>query len=69
MKRSIAILVTGILLLIFTIPYSLLSIISGINQLEQGEVSGGISGYLLIIGVVLGFVLTVIGATNIYLKK
>jgi ABC-type polysaccharide/polyol phosphate transport system ATPase subunit len=69
MKRSIVFLVIGILLLFITIPYSLLSIISGINQLEQGEVSGGISGYLLIIGVVLGFVLTVIGATNIYLKK
>jgi uncharacterized membrane protein YdjX (TVP38/TMEM64 family) len=68
-KLGIVFLVLGILLLLFTIPYSLVSIISGINQLERGEVSGGISGYLLIFGVVLGFVLTVIGATKIYLKK
>jgi hypothetical protein len=69
MKRSIALLAIGVLLLILTIPYSLISIISGVKQLEQGVVSGGVSGYLLIAGVVLGFVLTVIGATNIYLKK
>ena len=69
MKLSIALLVIGVLILIFIIPYSLISIISGFNQLEQGEVSGGVSGYLLIIGVALGVVLTVIGATNIYLKK
>ncbi len=69
MKLSIALLVIGVLILIFIIPYSLISIISGFNQMEQGEVSGGVSGYLLIIGVALGFVLTVIGATKIYLKK
>jgi hypothetical protein len=69
MKTSIVILVTGILLLIIIIPYSLVSIVSGIRQLEQGNVSGGISGYVLIIGVVLGFVLITIGATRIYFKK
>lgn len=69
MKLGIVLLVIGILLLIFTIPYSLLSIISGFTELEQGKVTGGISAYLLIIGVVLGFVLTVIGATKIYFKK
>ena len=69
MRLGIVFLVIGVILLILTIPYSILSIISVFAELEQGEFSGGFPAYLLIIGVVLGFVLIVIGSTKIYFKK
>ena len=46
-----------------------MSIVSSFNELGQGKVSGGLPGYLLIIGVFLGFVLTAIGATEIFFSK
>jgi hypothetical protein len=69
LRRGIVFVVIGVLLLIITIPYSIIRMISGITELEQGQISGGIPGYLLIIGVVLGFVLIIMGATEIYFKK
>jgi hypothetical protein len=69
MKLGIVFLVIGILLLIITIPYSIMNIISSINELSQGKVSGGFTGNLLIIGVFLGFILISIGATEIFFRK
>jgi hypothetical protein len=69
MKLGIVFVVIGILLLISTIPYSIINILSGAAELAQGRASGGISGYWLIAGVFLGFVLTTIGATEIYFRK
>ncbi|MGA9048805.1 MAG: hypothetical protein WB588_07425 [Dehalococcoidia bacterium] len=69
MKLGIVFLVIGILLLITTIPYSIMSIVSSINELSQGNVSGGFTGTLLIIGVFLGFILISIGATEIFFRK
>ena len=66
MKLGIAILVIGVALLIMAIPFSILGIISGITQLEEGDVSGGVSAYYGIIGVVVGFVLTAIGAIRVF---
>jgi TRAP-type mannitol/chloroaromatic compound transport system permease small subunit len=68
-RLGIVFVVIGVLLLLVTIPYSIIRMISSITELEQGQVSGGIPGYLLIIGVVLGFVLIIMGATEIYFKK
>jgi len=68
-KVGIVLVTIGILLLLFTIPYSILTIISSAAELGQGRVSGGFSGYLLIFGVFLGFILTVIGATEIFFRK
>jgi hypothetical protein len=69
MKLGIVFAVTGVLILILIIPYSIMSIISSFNDLGQGKVTGGFTGYLLIIGVFLGFVFTVIGATEIFFRK
>jgi hypothetical protein len=69
MKLGIVFVVIGVLLLILIIPYSIMSIISSFNVLGQGKVTGGFSGYLLIIGVFLGFVLIIIGATEIFFRK
>jgi uncharacterized membrane protein len=66
MKLGIPLLVIGVVLLILAIPYSILAIISGVNQLEEGIVSGGVSAYYGIIGVVLGFVMTAIGAIRVF---
>jgi hypothetical protein len=69
MKLGILLAVIGVLMLILIVPYSIMSIISSFNEMGQGRVPGGSSGYLLIIGVFLGFVLTVIGATEIFFRK
>ncbi len=67
MKLGIPLLVIGVALLFFTIPYSIVSIFIGVTQLEEeGIVSGGFSAYLPIIGVVAGFVLTTIGAIRVF---
>jgi hypothetical protein len=66
MKLGIPLLVMGVALLILAIPYSILGIISGVTQLEEGNISGGISAYYGIIGVVVGFVMTAIGAIRVF---
>ncbi len=66
MKLGIALLVTGVALLILAIPYSILGIISGVTQLEEGNISGGVSAYYGIIGVVVGFLMTGIGAIKVF---
>gem|GEM_PF-1422527 len=69
MKLGVAFVVIGVILLIMAIPGSILGIIRGITELEQGVVTSGIVSYLLIFAVVIGFLLIVIGATRIYFRK
>ena len=67
MKKGIAVLVIGVLLLVFSIPFSILMIISSVTNLTQGNTEGGrILTYAPLAGVVLGFVLTTIGATAVF---
>ena len=66
MKLGIALLVIGVTLLILAIPYSIIGIITGVTQLEEGNVSGGVIAYLGIFGVVAGFVMTAIGAIKVF---
>jgi len=66
MKLGIVLLVIGVILLILAIPYSILGIISGVTQLEEGNISEGVSAYYGIIGVVVGFVMTSIGAIRVF---
>ena len=66
MKLGIPILVIGVALLLISIPYSILSIITGVIRLTQSNLSGGILAYSGVIGVVVGFVLTTIGAIRVF---
>ena len=66
MKLGTAILVIGVLLLLLSIPYSVWGIVSGVRQLEEGVISGGVSAYFGIIGVVVGLVMTAIGAVKVF---
>ncbi|MFC1902996.1 hypothetical protein ACFLX4_02895 [Chloroflexota bacterium] len=66
MKLGIALLVIGVALLILSIPYSILGIATGVTQLEEGNISGGVSAYYGIIGVIVGFVMTAIGAIKVF---
>ncbi len=66
MKLGIALLVIGVALLILAIPYSILGIFTGVTQLEEGNISGGVPAYYGIIGVVAGFVMTAIGAVRVF---
>jgi len=53
-------------LLILAIPYLILGIVAGVAQLQVGNVSGGVSAYLGIIGVIVGLVMTGIGAMKVF---
>ncbi len=64
MKLGVPLLVIGILMLVISIPYSILSMITGVVRLTQNDLSGGLLAYLPRIGVLLGFVLTAIGVTS-----
>ena len=66
MKLGIPILVIGVALLLISIPYSILSILTGVIRLTQSDLSGGFLAYSGIIGVVIGFVLTAIGAIRVF---
>ncbi len=66
MKLGIPILVIGVALLLISIPYSTLSIIMGVIRLTQSDLSGGILAYSGVIGVVVGLVLTTIGAIRVF---
>ena len=65
-KLGITLLVIGILLLLLFIPYSILNIVTGLVQLSQNIISGGLPAYYGLIGVVLGFVLTTIGIVRVF---
>ena len=56
MKIGIVCLIIGVLLLLCSIPYSIICLIAGVNQIEEGIVSGGFAAYIGIIGVVAGFI-------------
>lgn len=66
MKLGIALLAGGVILLILAIPYSILAIVVAVTQLQGGNVSGGIPAYLGIIGVIVGLVMTGIGAVKVF---
>ena len=66
MKLGIALLVVGVILLILAIPYSILAIVVAVTQLQGGNVSGGVPAYLGIIGVIVGLVMTGIGAIKVF---
>ncbi len=66
MKLGIPVLVVGVALLLLAIPFSIWGIISGVTQLEEGNTSGGVPAYYGIIGVVVGFVMTAIGAIKVF---
>ena len=66
MRLGIPLLIIGVVLLTLSIPYSIVGIISGVAQLEEGIISGEASAYYGVIGVIIGFVLTAIGAVRVF---
>jgi hypothetical protein len=68
MKLGIPLLALGVLLLFLAIPYSIIAIIVGMDQAQSvpGFFSSGLSRYLGLIAVIVGFVLTTIGAVRTF---
>jgi hypothetical protein len=66
LKLGIPLLVIGVLLLLFSIPYSIIMIVGGMAQTTQGILSGGIMAYSPLALVILGFILTTIGASRVF---
>jgi hypothetical protein len=65
-KLGIPLLVIGVLLLVFSIPFSVLLLVRGFNNLSVGNISGEILAYAPLAGVVIGFVMVTIGATHVF---
>jgi hypothetical protein len=68
-KLGITLLVIGVLLLISTIFIGVLLIVRAFDQLNNGGSMPGIFNYLPLVTVILGLVLTTIGATQLSLRK
>jgi hypothetical protein len=66
MKWGIPILILGILLLFVSIPLSILGIVGGFDRLNLGDIFEGVLAYVPIACVLLGLVLTTIGATRVF---
>lgn len=66
MILGIIILVTGVTLLLLSIPYSIWGIVTGVGQLEEGIIFGGLAAYYGVIGVIAGLIMTTIGAVRVF---
>jgi hypothetical protein len=66
MKLGIPLLIIGVLLLVLSIPLSVVILIGGYNQLTLGNISGGFLAYLPIGTVIIGLILTTIGASRTF---
>jgi hypothetical protein len=67
-KLGIPLLARGVALLIMSIPFSILNIISGVIQRMQGDVSGRVLAYAGIAGINNGLMMTGIGAIRAFKK-
>jgi hypothetical protein len=65
-KLGLLALIAGVLLLIISIPAIAVFMMGGFNQLVARNISGGVLAYAPIAGVILGFILTAIGATKVF---
>jgi hypothetical protein len=66
LKIGIPLLVIGVLMLLGSIPFTIVLLFGGVNRLSQGDTSGGAWAYAGLAGVILGFVLTTIGASRVF---
>ena len=69
MKLGIALVVVGVLLLISSIFIGVLLILRAFNQFDTEESLPTIFNYIPVVTVILGFVLTTIGATKLSLRS
>jgi hypothetical protein len=65
-KLGIPLLVIGLLLLFLSVPFSIILLIVGFNQLTLGTVSGGVLAYAPLAGVIIGLIMVTIGATRVF---
>jgi hypothetical protein len=65
-KLGIPLLVFGVLILLASIPFSIVVLVGGFNGLTVGNVSGGVLAYSPLAGVIIGFVMTTIGASRVF---
>jgi hypothetical protein len=65
-KLGIPLLIIGLLMLFASIPFSILMIVKGISDLTGGLITGGILSWSPLAGVIIGLMLTTIGATRTF---
>jgi hypothetical protein len=65
-KLGIPLLVIGVLLLVLSLPLSIMLLFGGVNRLVVGDISGGVLAYAGLAAVILGMVLTTIGAFRVF---
>jgi hypothetical protein len=65
-KIGIPLLVIGVLMLLASIPYSAIMILAGFNGVSAGGLWGRILPYTPLAGVIIGFIMTTIGASRVF---
>jgi hypothetical protein len=66
MKIGIPLLVIGVLLLVLSIPFSVVLIVAGFTQVSSGDFSSRLLAYAPVAGVIIGFVMITIGASRVF---
>jgi hypothetical protein len=66
MKLGIPLLIIGVLILVLSIPFSVVMIVGGVASLSGGNIVGGLLAWSPLIGVIVGFILTTIGASRVF---
>jgi hypothetical protein len=66
MKLGIPLLIIGVLMLVLSIPFSVIMIVGGVFSLSAGNIGGGLLAWSPLAGVVVGFILTTIGASRVF---
>jgi len=66
MKLGLPLLITGVALLLVSIPLAIAVLVRGFNNLTIGDISGGVLAWTPLATVILGLVLTTIGASRVF---
>jgi hypothetical protein len=66
MKLGIPILIIGVLMLLASIPFSIIMIVKGVFSTQEGNIISGLIAWSPLAGVIVGFILTTIGASRVF---
>jgi hypothetical protein len=66
LKIGIPLLVVGVLLLVLSIPFSVVMIVAGVGQLSSGAFASRLLAWAPLAGVIIGFVMVTIGASRVF---
>jgi hypothetical protein len=66
LKLGIPLLIIGVIMVVCSVPFSVILLMGGVNRLMVGDVSGGALAYAGIAAAVIGMIITTIGASRVF---